>query len=86
MKKMVKLKHNIYGMLAKDPKQGIYKPAWTTSKDEVMLGWPQDQLKQYKVQPWYVTVDPEMIVRRPSHFAERQTIKRSAHNVRVSRT
>jgi hypothetical protein len=55
-------KAQYYGTMAKNPEQGLYKPAWTTSKNEVMLGWTKDQLKRYKVQPWYVTVSPDMIV------------------------
>ena len=50
------------GTTAKDPEQGLYKPAWTTSKNEVMLGWTKNQLKRYNVKPWYVTVSPDMIV------------------------
>jgi hypothetical protein len=55
-------KAQYYGTMAKNPEQGLYKPAWTTSKNEVMLGWNKDQLKRYKVNPWYVTVSPDMIV------------------------
>ena len=55
-------KAQYYGTLAKNPEQGLYKPAWTTAKNEVMLAWSQEQLKRYKVQPWYVTVCTDAIV------------------------
>ena len=55
-------KAQYYGTLAKNPEQGLYKPAWTTSKNEVMLAWTKDKLKRYKLQPWYVTVSSDMIV------------------------
>ena len=50
------------GTLGKEPETAVYKNAWVTPGDKVMLSPTKESISRYKPKAWTVDLSPDMIV------------------------